>query len=67
MPQRTSPTPGFRTNRPPSAKPNRQIRRLVISVHAVDLGVGCAAQVRGLDQPVTPVLARNGWWTDLGD
>jgi hypothetical protein len=43
--------------------PNRQIRSLVLYVHAISLSAVCAAQVRGRIQPALDNPPSNGWWT----
>jgi hypothetical protein len=43
--------------------PNRQIRRLVLYVHAAALSAVCAARVRGRVQPVPDNPSGDGWWT----
>jgi hypothetical protein len=50
------PSRGIRT-------PNRQIRRLVLSVHAVRQSAVCAAQVGGRVQGAPDNPSGDGWWT----
>jgi hypothetical protein len=47
----------------PNPSTNRQIRRLVLSVHLVSLSAVCAAQVKGRVQPSPDNPSGDGWWT----
>jgi hypothetical protein len=48
------------------SNPNRQIRRLVLSVYAVTFGAVGAAQVRGRVQPAPDIPSGDAWWTATG-
>jgi hypothetical protein len=50
--------------RPAPPRGDRQIRRLVLSVHGVILRAVCAAQVRGSAQQAPDTPSGDGWWTD---
>src|SRR5215216_3939909 len=50
----------------PNSSTNRQIRRLVLSVHPVSLSAVGAAQVRCQIQPDRLGPSGAGWWTATG-